>query len=246
MRSFFRLSSYRRILICFGVVLLFICHTAFGKPLKEYRGEATRNGRLIYVEHHRLTYDRSKKLLFAETIYKNPDGQTIVELKSDFRESLTAPSHTITDYRTGEVQGLKRENGSLILFTKNKDGKEATKLLKEESPERGLMVGCQGLNYYILENLDSIDAQAVLPVRFLIPGKLDYYDFQMRQVGQSERSLDFEIEVKNWFLALFAPTLEVKYDRVNKRILRYEGLSNIKDDKGKNQNVTIEYFYPED
>jgi hypothetical protein len=166
-----------------NILLLALALPAHGKVRQEvYFGEAKKSGKLVYREKHLLTFDRQNKLLTAQTDYENPDGEKIVELKSDFSESLTAPSHEIIDFRTGERQGLRREDSALILFTTDRNGKEKTKRLPE---------------------------------------------------------------VKNWFIALFSPTLRVSYDRKKNRILSYEGISNIKDEKGKNQNVRIDYIYPE-
>jgi len=74
---------------------------------------------------------------------------------------------------------------------------------------------------------------------------LDYYDFKMKKVKESKEEgiVEFEIAVQNWFLKLFAPKLFVKYDKIKKHIVWYKGISNIKDDLGKNQIVTITYKY---
>ena len=83
-----------------------------------------------------------------------------------------------------------------------------------------------------------------MPLRFLIPGDLDYYDFTLRQKGVSGRIVNFEITVNNWLLGLFAPTLHLKYDQRARRLVWYQGLSNISDEKGRIQTVTITYKYP--
>jgi len=79
----------------------------------------------------------------------------------------------------------------------------------------------------------------------LIPGKLDFYDFDMTpHEAEDGGTANFKIEINNWFLRIFAPHLLVKYDRLSKRIVWYQGLSNLRTDEGDNQNVTIDYFYP--
>jgi len=42
---------------------------------------------------------------------------------------------------------------------------------------------------------------------------------------------------------MFAPKLILVYDRKNSRLLKYSGLSNIRDGKKDMMNVEIEYFY---
>ena len=51
------------------------------------------------------------------------------------------------------------------------------------------------------------------------------------------------LKLANWFLGVFAPELQLTYDKKNKKLLQYQGVSNIKDDSGSNQDVTIRYQY---
>ena len=51
------------------------------------------------------------------------------------------------------------------------------------------------------------------------------------------------IRISNWFLRLFAPKLELRYDIAEKKLLYYKGISNILDDKRKLQNAEIFYKY---
>jgi hypothetical protein len=208
-----------------------------------YKGIAKNGDRTAYIEQHTVEYSDAGKLIKATTEYVSPTGKPIAELKSDFTSSLTIPSHVTKDMRTEEIQGLRREGNKVVMYFKDKDKPEESRVLSSDDEDDRILVGCQGLNYYLLGNLSSFDPEKTLPLRFLIPGKLDYYDFDMKQVGQQGDIVEFEIKVKNWFLKLFAPSLRVKYDRKQKHIVWYEGISNIKDDDGGNQKVTINYVY---
>jgi hypothetical protein len=212
-----------------------------------YRGEAHANKDLknpiIYIENHEVQYDSKGKLVMAVTKYSDPTGKPIAELRSDFKESMTVPAHIVTDFRNGNIQGLRRENGKLVMFDQVKGEAEKTKIITDKESEDRVLVGCQGLNYYVLNNLNTFDFERKVPIRFLIPGKLDYYDFSLEKTGEVDGILDFEIAIQSWILRLFAPKLYVKYDKNKKRIVWYQGLSNITNDKGETQNVTIEYFF---
>ena len=41
----------------------------------------------------------------------------------------------------------------------------------------------------------------------------------------------------------FAPHVDAEYDLKTRRLLRYEGISNLKDASGKHKKVTITYSY---
>ena len=53
----------------------------------------------------------------------------------------------------------------------------------------------------------------------------------------------FGIEADSWLLRLVAPRLEVRYDRETRRLLSYQGASNLLDADRGVQNVTITYRY---
>lgn len=210
-------------------------------------GTASSKGKVVYIEKHRVEYADDGKLLSAETSYESPDGKPLAILKSDFTSSLTVPDHNVQDFRSGHVEGLRRENGNIVLYDKEKDKSEKSRQLTASDAGNRILVGCQGLNYYLLGNLNNGKPIQSLPLRFLIPGKLDYYDFDMKEITQPDKSVaEFEISVKSWFLKLFAPKLHAKYDRKTKRLIWYQGLSNIKNDKGDLQSVEIEYKYSDD
>ena len=212
----------------------------------EVVGTARSDGKIVYIEKHKVEYSDDGKLLTAETRYESQDGKLLANLKSDFTTSLTVPDHIIEDNRTGDIEGLRREGDQIVLFDHEKGKVEKTRVLDKKEAENRILIGCQGLNYYVLGHLDSSNPIQSLPLRFLIPGKLDYYDFDMKEVGSSELSVaEFEISIKNWFLKMFAPKLRAKYDRSTKRLIWYQGISNIKNEKGENQNVTIDYSYNE-
>lgn len=230
--------------ISISIVLLIASSLAKASSFVEYQGVAKDSDRIVYIEKHKVEYDDKGKLVSARTRYESSDGKLIAELNSDFKNSLTVPDHSVRDYRTGNVQGLRRSGKEVVLFDQDKGKEEKTRVLTEKDADDRILVGCQGLNYYLLGNLESLDTEKKLPLRFLIPGKLDYYDFDMKEIGDPKANVaEFEVKVNSWLLNIFAPSLYVRYDRKLKRIVRYEGISNIKSDSGGNQKVVIEYEY---
>lgn len=229
-----------------ALLLVTACATSAAKAAHTvvFSGEARSGSRLVYTEQHEVQVDDNGRILGARTRYLSASGRAIAELESNFRESLTVPEHRITDYRTGNVQGLRREKGRLVLFDRDPGEPERTRIISESDGAGRILVACQGLNYYLLGNPVAFDRSGQLPLRFLIPGKLDYFDFTLEKVRETEDGrVDYEIAIQNWFLRLFAPKLYVTYDRVAKRIVKYRGLSNITDENGQPQNVTIDYTY---
>jgi hypothetical protein len=56
-------------------------------------------------------------------------------------------------------------------------------------------------------------------------------------------TLSIRLEVDNWFLRLFAPHIDVEYGFRQRRLLRYEGISNLEDASGEHDKVVITYTY---
>ncbi len=207
-----------------------------------FSSRAVKDGRLVYDEKHEAEY-RDGKIFRGRTDYLAPDGTPLAYIESFFTESLTAPSHIFVDYRNGFTHGTRYENGLPVLFAREQGKAERSRVLTERNNGRALMVGCQGLFYYLQEDFAVVREQRRIPVRLLITGTLDVYDFELEYKGEKDGVADLVIHISNRFLRLFAPKLDVKYDAVNKKMLYYRGLSNIQDDRGRLQTVEIVYTY---
>ena len=51
------------------------------------------------------------------------------------------------------------------------------------------------------------------------------------------------LEIDNWLLRIFAPYVEAVYDVETRRLVRYEGVSNLASASGDYEKVTITYSY---
>jgi hypothetical protein len=91
--------------------------------------------------------------------------------------------------------------------------------------------------------MEEIISAKKLDLLFLIPGRLDAYNFYLKVKKSSSETVEFDIEIDNWFLRMFAPKLELVYDRKKGRLLLYKGLSNLTDENKKMMNVEISYKY---
>lgn len=228
----------------FCVSLSILATTSHANMIVHYQGLAKNGDRLAYIEKHTVEYDDQGKLLSTATEYTSAAGKSIAELRSDFRESLAVPSQTFKDFRTGNVEGVRRDRGKLVMFDQDPGKLERTRSLDDSDLGIHILVGGQGMNYYLLDHLETIQPLQELSLRFLIPGKLDFYDFKIKKTNESTDGIvEFEIVIQNWFFKIFAPKLFVKYDKKKKRIVWYKGISNLKSDDGSKQNVTITYEY---
>ncbi len=226
------------------LAVLFIFQSAFAERHDLFTGEAKENGKLVYTENHDVTFNDDGGVSTAQTTYTDPDGKVLGILKSDFRKSLSMPEHIFKDERTKGIYGIRREGDKVVLFNQDSGKKEENKELASEGDKDRLQVGCQGFNYYLKGKIDGLKEAKTQPVLFMVPGELSTYKFVLYfEKESSDQIVDFKVKIENWILRIFAPQLEFKYDRKIDRIVWYKGISNIKNDKGKTMNVTIDYKY---
>jgi hypothetical protein len=202
-----------------------------------YKGEASIEGKLVYREEHSANFE-DNKIKSAQTSYTDPSGKTLAKLRSNFSRSVNVPEHEMEDKKTG-VYGVRYRDEEIIMYRKF-EGQEETKTIKNDNKKKLLVAG-QGLHYWILHNFDELLAKKKIELLFLIPGKLDTYNFTLKLLKSTPDRAELEVEIDSWFLRLFAPKLELTYDIKNKRLARYKGLSNLQSDKGDIMNVEIIY-----
>jgi hypothetical protein len=209
---------------------------------QEYEGEAFVGSKYVYREKHTLELEAGK-VIRSTTVYTDQKGKILAQIKNDYRRSLSVPEHEMEDLVHGGAHGVRYKNSDIVMF--NREGKkEETKIVRVEDFRNKLLVGGQGFHYYLMENLEEIIKKGKVDLKFLIPGRLDAYDFYLKVARVSEDTVELEIEIDNWFLRLFAPKLELLYDRKKKRLLKYTGLSNIKNEDKELMKVKISYRYP--
>jgi len=207
-----------------------------------YEAEAFHDGKLVYLENHDFELE-GDKIIKSTTHYKDKNGKILAIFKNDYSKSLNAPENEMDDLFHKKKSGVRYLNGKLLMFSHEYGKKEESKAVKEYKGK--LTVGGQGLHYYLVTHLEEVIKKGKLELKFLIPGRLDEYDFYLKVTKTEPTLVSFEIEIDNWFLRLFAPKLKLLYDRQKKRLLQYEGLSNLKNEKGDMMNVQIKYKYPE-
>jgi hypothetical protein len=229
--------------IAFWLITHLFFSLSYADTVINFKGIAKKDSAIAYLERHTLTYSDAGNLKFSKTEYLNEKNQILATLTSDFTMSLSAPNYEMNYIVSGNKEGVRRSGEDIILYDKPSGKDEKTLVMKKDSNEKLIMAG-QGFNYYLIENLESTKAKKNLPIRLLIPGKLDFYDFRVKYLSENkEGDIDFELSVDNWVLRMVAPSFLVRYNKNTKRIIYYKGLSNIPDEKNKNSVVEINYQY---
>jgi len=206
--------------------------------VERYEGIARDSkGEIVYREKHEVSY-RDNRVQKALSRYLASDGRELAVLESEFPGTVSLPKYRFRNLVANYEEGVECCTGNqLEVFHR---GKRKTLAFQPN------WVSGQGFHYLAREKLDQMDHGEREPFQFLIPSKMSTYDFRIRSGGhdpKNPRLVKILLEIDQWFFRLFAPKIIATYDLDTRRLMAYEGPSNIEDEKGNVPNVRIEYTY---
>lgn len=207
----------------------------------EFRGQAydAKTGVFLYTEHHKETYVGGKHV-YSDVYYRRRDGSAFAHKRITFSESRIAPNYKLTDYRSGYVEGLRKNAGRSVTMFSRRSKTDKLKSAQTVLPGPGVVDG--GFDYFIRDNWSTLLGGKTMTVNFAVPIELDYFRFQIKKVATrnagDETLHTFEFSIASRFLAMFAESILVTYDS-NRRLREFRGISNINDDSGKSHRARI-------
>ncbi len=193
-------------------------------------------GKLLYKEKHITNYvdGRIKESL---TLYQDPAGREIATMESNYDRSLAMPTYVFKDYLRDYEEGLRFRDGDYYIFnTEGKKG-ENEKRLKDASN----VFSCQGWHYYVVENLERLERGEVFKIRLIFPNKLRAYEFKIEKVDSEGDLVRVKVKFANWLVSWFVPQLDLLYSKKDRKLIEYQGVSNIFDENDDLQEVRITY-----
>jgi hypothetical protein len=208
--------------------------------VETFTGRAVnRTGGLEYVEHHTVLY-KNGKVSQSETIYYDAASEQIGDLVSNYSHGPQFGSYSFRDIRAQYEDGAKVQVDQIRLFRR---ASPEADLEDGFLPKEDNQIVGQGFHQFIVQNLERIAQGEIFHVRLVMPSRLDQYRFRIIKRRIEGNTLYIRLEIDNWFLRLFAPHIDTEYDLQTRRLLRYEGVSNLEDASGKHSKVTITYSY---
>lgn len=228
-----------------SLIFLPMIAVAESKIEKSIGTAKNKKGEIVYIENHQSHFENGK-LEKLTTRYSINSSTEFGGIDSDFTKSDTVPQYKFRDDRNNRSAGVEwlKDPNKVKVFS-SKKGKVKYKEF-ELKPD---MVAGQGLyNYLRLQSSElASDTKQVKTIQFLVPFKRDVYDFRVKTKKFDPKTgiAVFRIEADSWLFRLMAPYIEATYDVNKKRLLQYEGPSNLLSQEGKNMSVIISYSYDE-
>ena len=213
--------------------LLFAPGARAGLSLEEGIARDTGGEGLLYTEQH-LVRREGDRPLERLVIYRCADGTAFARKTVDYRQSRLAPAFSLEDARMGYREGLRRTRGPGEVFVREGAGdRERAAAL---DPRTG--VADAGFDEFVRQHWDALMAGEAVPLHFAVPSRLESLGFRIRRVGDTvvagEPATVFQLGLGGW-RGWIAPRIDVAYGRESRRLLRFEGLGNLRDDRGEDQ-----------
>lgn len=226
----------------FLMVVFMTIAVSSSAQVEKFIGRAVNtNGQLEFIEEHSVKY-KNAQIASLRTTYFDADYKKIGEIKSDFSSGSRFGSYDFKDERLQYIDGAKVLSDRIMVYAqKTPQDKVKKKYLKRDSDQ---ILG-QGFHPFIQENFEALLQGKIFAVKLVLPSQMDQFSVRICPAKEAEGRLLLRIELDNWFLRLFSPTIEVEYDIDTRRLLAYRGVSAISNTSGKNVSVTISYSYPQ-
>ena len=196
----------------------------------------------MYREEHWIRIQAGKPVERL-VLYRCPDGTAFARKRVDYRGSAISPAFAFEDRRSGHREGLRRSKRPTLFF--QGPGQRTEKLAALDNDG---VVADAGFDEFIRRQWTALVAGRPLPLDFALPSRLRSLPFSVRRQGQAliagEKAWVFRLKLDGW-LGLVAPSIDVSYGQASRRLLRFQGLSNLRDDAGKDQLVArIDFAVP--
>ncbi len=198
--------------------------------VQEGIAQAARGGAVLYREQHFLR-SAGGQPLERVVLYRCAAGALFGRKRVDYRTSATAPSFRLEDRRSGYSEGLRAAAQGRELFFRAGSG----------SPERSApvraaaVIADAGFDQFIRQRWTGLLSGKAQALEFAIPSRLRSMAFSVRRTGSAtiggEPAWVFELKLDG-LLGLVAPVIQVSYGQQSRRLLRFEGLSNVRNDRG--------------
>jgi hypothetical protein len=192
---------------------------------------------LLYIESHTV---RELGTLNEQRVVKylcSRGDAAFARKVLQYGANRTEPAFRLDDARTGYVEGLQRTGTRLEVFKRESGQGE---LRKRAVPTTVAIVSDAGFDEFVRKHWSELESGKAVRFPFLVPSRLDYMSFKVQKnrdtiiEGQPASVMRLNL---SGFLGRFLPHIEVS-DRI---LMRYKGLTNIRDASGKNVIAQIDF-----
>ena len=217
-----------------------------------FRGSAydTERNAAAYLEEHREGFVAGKHVC-TRTEFLGSGGQPIALRTLDFGRFGCKPDYVYRDLRNGYEEGaaVSPVQGAAEIRVHYRDSAKApVKEKRIKVPEPCVING--GIGEFVRGRWDEIAAGKKVAFNMVIPARLDYFRFEAYLdrgyslapgEAKGRNYLPVVIEPKSAVLSMLLPAIVLFEDVATKRLIRYQGIVNVADAKGRSLRVRTDY-----
>jgi hypothetical protein len=209
--------------------------------IETYAGDAydLTSGELLYRETHYLSGSgdsRERVVLYRCAEDGRPFARKVLHDDGEPQ----SPNFDMVDARLGYREGVRRDgDGRVVYVQRGPDKPEQAEVL----PKRDDSAIDAGFDIFVQRHWDVLVSGKTVSFPFLVPSRRTYYDFKVSKLENATspaNTLTIRLALGAWY-AFLLPHIDVTYDRTTRRLLSYQGLSNIRKGDGKNYVARMEY-----
>ena len=198
-------------------------------------------GALLYVETHAVR-EADSPAETREVLYRRePGAEPFARKTLSYGADRARPSFDFRDQRSGYDESVTREgDGFKVSARAGHAASPSSAFLRE----RDVAVIDAGFDEFVRAHWGELQRGRRLDAAFLVPSRLAAMKFRVRKVGATriEGAAASVIRLSlagplGWIL----PDLEVSYRDRDRRLLRYRGLTNIRDANGELLSAQIDF-----
>ncbi|MBF2758879.1 MAG: hypothetical protein ISN28_01210 [Ectothiorhodospiraceae bacterium AqS1] len=209
------------------------------------------SGKPLYREIHEERWE-GERLVEDRVRYRSPTGEEFAVKRVDYRASPITPDFALEDRSIGHRESLERDRQSGALRVSYRAPGEETSM-KSSVLEGGIdPIADAGFEQMLLQSWDRLLAGETITRPFLIPSYLQVIDMRLRHRPEASKDgsaqmpsplalVRFELTIDSFWLRLVVPAINVYYESTSRELVRYEGPSNLRNAKGRNLDVSIDF-----
>ena len=206
--------------------------------------------RLLYEEIHKLDLSEDNQPRQELVTYQDPDGNVLATKKMIYGNNPSQPNFTLESTTNGYQEGViytknqELNNKRIVYNQESESAKRKEKILK--MTPNTVIDG--GFHYFVLKQWNSLMNGENIKIKFLSTARLKSFDFSIKKMPSQSNESDsnsviFKFTVNNPFIQWLLKPIYLTYDQQTRRLMQFEGITNLSDKEGKSYKAVIYYEY---
>ena len=225
-------------------ILMLLCTSvpfASAEMQKVYGKAHNLNGELEYVEEHVIKYD-DDRIVAIKTTYYDAETRKIALQSSEFSHGAQFGSYDFIDERHQYNDGAHVTSDRILIYKKENPSADMKKKYLLKKPDQ--IVG-QGFYQFVAANLDDLAQGRIISAKLVLPAQMNQFDVRIKKKQIQDNRILLKVELDNWFLRLFSPTIQFEYDLESRQVLWYRGVAMVSNEDRETVEVVTTYTYPQ-